>query len=131
MPNLRLAEQLGAETVTLTGQDVAEEIVAYARTRNVTKIIVGKPAQARWRELLFGDLVHDLVHRSGDIDVYVIRGEEGLAPRRVHGGTAVTRRRLGDYGLAVLATALCTALNAVMPSYFDLSALIMVYLLAR
>ena len=41
---LRLAEQLGAETVTLSGEHVSEEILAYARTRNVSKIVVGKPA---------------------------------------------------------------------------------------
>ena len=40
---LRLAEQLGAETVTLSGQKVSEEILTYARTRNVSKIVVGKP----------------------------------------------------------------------------------------
>src|SRR5262245_40074668 len=33
--HLRLAEQLGAETVTLTGHNVADEIIAYARQVNV------------------------------------------------------------------------------------------------
>ena len=45
--NLHLAEQLGGETATLSGHDVAEEVVTYARSRNVTKIIVGKPQQSR------------------------------------------------------------------------------------
>ncbi len=31
MENMRLAEQLGAETVTLIGDDIADEIVSYAR----------------------------------------------------------------------------------------------------
>ncbi len=47
---LRLAEQLGAETATLTGGDDVEEILAYARRRNVTKLVVGKPAEPRWRD---------------------------------------------------------------------------------
>src|SRR5262249_5808954 len=42
-PTLRLAEQLGAETVTLSGQNVSEELLNYARARNVSKIVVGKP----------------------------------------------------------------------------------------
>ena len=46
---LRLAEQLGAETVTLSGSRVSEEILAHARRRNVSKIVVGKPEQGRWR----------------------------------------------------------------------------------
>ncbi len=78
---LRLAEQLGAETVTLTGHDVPAEVLAYARRRNVTRIVLGKPARPRWRELLFGSVVNELVRRSGDIDVYVITGEhEGPQP---------------------------------------------------
>jgi two-component system sensor histidine kinase KdpD len=42
---LRLAEQLGAETTTLTGHDVAGEVLAYARRRNVSRIVLGKPAR--------------------------------------------------------------------------------------
>ena len=47
----------------------------YARTRNVTKIVVGKPARPRWQEMVFGSTVDELVRRSGEIDVYVISGE--------------------------------------------------------
>lgn len=73
---LRLAEQLGAKTVTVSGQSASEEILAFARRGNVTKIVVGKPARPRWKEILFGSVVDELVRRSGEIDVYVINGEE-------------------------------------------------------
>ncbi len=51
---MRLAESLGAETVTLSGQRMSEEILTYARSRNVSKIIIGKPTHARWKDKLFG-----------------------------------------------------------------------------
>jgi two-component system sensor histidine kinase KdpD len=73
---LHLARQLGAEVVTLGGTDATGEIIAYARQRNVTKIIVGKTLQPRWREWLRGSFVYELARRSGDIDVYVISGDE-------------------------------------------------------
>lgn len=73
--HFRLAEQLGAETHTLSGDRVAAALVEYAQTRNVTKIIVGKTAQPRWRRVLAGSLVDEILESSGDIDVYVIRGE--------------------------------------------------------
>src|SRR5262249_41708663 len=41
--NLRLAESLGAETVRLSGESAALEVILYARTRNVTQVVVGKP----------------------------------------------------------------------------------------
>ncbi|HWB53991.1 MAG TPA: DUF4118 domain-containing protein, partial [Tepidisphaeraceae bacterium] len=71
---LRLADELGAKTVTLSGENPADEIIAYAQTHNVTKIVVGKPRRPRWRDKLFGSLVDDLIRISGTIDIYVIRG---------------------------------------------------------
>lgn len=73
--HLRLAEQLGAEIHTLVGENVAQAILDYARSRNVTKIVVGKTALPWWRRFVHGTVVEQLLERSGDIDVYVIRGE--------------------------------------------------------
>ena len=47
--NLRLAEQLGAETITLRGRRIAEEIVNFARQRQITRIVAGKPTRPRWK----------------------------------------------------------------------------------
>lgn len=74
--HLRLAEQLGAQTQILTGTDVAETLLDFAQAHNVTKILVGKTSQPRWKRFLFGTVVDTLVDRSGDIDVYIIRGED-------------------------------------------------------
>jgi two-component system sensor histidine kinase KdpD len=78
---LRLAEQLGGEAVTIPGQDVAEELIRYARSQNVTEIILGKSLRSRWSELWRGSLVYDIVRKSGDIGVYVITGEDEPLPR--------------------------------------------------
>jgi two-component system, OmpR family, sensor histidine kinase KdpD len=82
--HLRLAEQLGAETHTLIGGDIAQAVLDFARSRNVTKIVVGKTFLPWWKRLLSGTVVDALLDRSGDIDVYVIRGApEGPSPPRV------------------------------------------------
>jgi two-component system sensor histidine kinase KdpD len=39
---LKLAQELGASTAVLSGQDVAQEIVAYARSHNLSKITLGR-----------------------------------------------------------------------------------------
>jgi two-component system sensor histidine kinase KdpD len=78
---MHLAEQLGAQPVTLTGGHIAEEMLTFAQQKNVTKIVVGKPQQSRWREFLHGSIVDELIRRSGAIDVYVIR-DAADAPRR-------------------------------------------------
>lgn len=125
--NMRMASLLGAETATLTGANIAQEILAYAKARNVTKVIVGKPSHPRWRDWLHGSLVYDIVRHCGSIDVHVISGEEGAPPR--HAGIRPPRElpwRL--YLLAVGAVALCTAAGKLVTA-FDLSSTVMVYLL--
>jgi two-component system sensor histidine kinase KdpD len=72
---LKLADELGGKAITLTGQNVADEVISYAQSHNVTKIVIGKPQRPRWRDVLFGSVVDDLVRRSGDIDIHVIRGD--------------------------------------------------------
>src|SRR6267378_8131558 len=79
---LRLAEQLGAETVRLPGEKMSEAILAFAHDRNVTKIVVGKPRRRLWTRILIGSIVDTLVQGSGDIDIYVISAEreQGVSP---------------------------------------------------
>lgn len=80
--HLRLAERLGAETHTLVGDNVATTILDYAHSRNVTKIVIGKTSQPWWKRHLIGTVVDELLEKSGDIDLYVIRGEgENSAPQ--------------------------------------------------
>jgi len=124
---LRLAERMGAETVTLTGDDVSAQLLAYARSRNVTKIIVGKPLRSRWKEWLFGSVVDDLVRGSGDIDIYVMTGEAGTGQPLVTGLLQRTSERR-NYGYASALVMACTALSGVMAPYFGQANLIMVYL---
>jgi two-component system, OmpR family, sensor histidine kinase KdpD len=79
--NLRLAERLGAEVVTLTGDYASDEILRFSKEHNITKIIVGKPVVARLRDRLRVSLVDQLVRHSGTIDVYVTAGDPGEEER--------------------------------------------------
>ena len=82
---LRLAEQLGAQAITVPGQDVATEIVRYARTRNVTEIVLGKSIRPWWRSALSRSPIAEVIQQSGDIEVRVIsatQGLKGLLPTR-------------------------------------------------
>jgi two-component system sensor histidine kinase KdpD len=126
---LRLAEQLGAETVTLTGERVAQELLDYARNRNATKIIVGKPVRSLWKEWLFGSVVSELVHQSGDIDIYVITGEVGEGQPLIRRSLKRTSNRR-EYLYALIVVGLATAIAWEMFPYFAQANLIMMYLMA-
>jgi two-component system, OmpR family, sensor histidine kinase KdpD len=126
---LRLAEQLGAETVTLTGERVAQELLNYARSRNATKILVGKPVRSLWKEWIFGSVVSELVHQSGDIDIYVITGEAGEGQPLIRRSLKRTSKLTG-YAYAVAGVSMATAVAWAMFPYFAPANLIMMYLIA-
>ena len=126
--NLRLAEQLGAETVTLRGRDIAEEIINFARQRQINQIITGKPGRRRWPALLRGSPVDELVRRSGDIEVRIIAGQPAEA-KEAPVLIQPKRSRWGGYELGFGYFIVATALAFLMYPYFDLANLIMVYLL--
>src|SRR5262245_60408351 len=85
---LRLAEQLGADTITVPGQRIADDVLSYARENNATQIIIGKSTRSRWFEMLHGSVVHDLLRGAGDISVHVIAGAAEAAPAKPVGRSA-------------------------------------------
>jgi two-component system, OmpR family, sensor histidine kinase KdpD len=112
---LELAEQLGGRTVTLSGQSVADEILAYARDHNVNRIVVGKARELRWRERLRGSLLDALVRRSGTIEVLAITGEEeSEQPRPALAPRPGTWR---DYAGAVVIVLVPTMLGMLLRSF--------------
>ena len=126
--NLSLAEQLGAETFTITGRHIAEEIITFAGQRKITKIVVGKPGGSFWKRFLLKSPVDRLVRMSGEMDVYILSGEPG-EPREAPYTIRPQKIDLSDYGAGLLVFILATLLCFLMFPYFHLSNLIMIYLL--
>ena len=135
---LRLAESLGADAVTLDGPSAAEAILQYARTRKATRIVVGAPKRRRWQTLLRPSTVAELVRRAGPIDVIAIGSESATSvasraaqPRgaRIAQAPAKTEFPWGRYSAAFATSLIATAVAWLMYPYFELTNLVMVYLL--
>ena len=72
--NFNLVEQLGGEVVIVDGDNLVEQIIQYAKFRNVTKIIIGKNHKKPNNLFHFyaRDVVDKLMDSNSYIDVYVI-----------------------------------------------------------
>lgn len=127
--NLRLAEQLGGETVTLIGKDPVREIMSFARLRNITKIIIGKHIRPRIRTLITGSLVDDLVRQSGEIDLYIVQGDSDAAKTLEKYQKEQTKTPWTDYAISIITVAACTLLNFLIFKRVEPSVLILIYLL--
>lgn len=132
---LALARELGAETATLAGQKDTQTLLAYAVSRNVSKLVVGKSLRTGLSRMLRAPLSDRLSSLARDVDVYVVAHEEEAEP----GGKVVAMPldldlepapgwKLQGYAWAGGICALTTVLAKLVMPFFDLANLIMFYL---
>ncbi|WP_233856206.1 sensor histidine kinase [Paraburkholderia sp. HD33-4] len=134
---LKLAAELGAETVTLQGEQVAQTLIAYARMRNVSKLVVGTVELRAWRGWLGWSTADRLIRAARDIDVTLINSgtvREAAASRGVAGSFAAPGEDrhafpVASYVYAVAICAVITALASMFADRISLANLVMLYLL--
>ncbi|HWD37608.1 MAG TPA: sensor histidine kinase KdpD [Fimbriimonas sp.] len=124
---LRLAADLGMETARRSAHDIVGEILRYAQLRNVSLIVVGKPIKPRWREILHGSVVDELVRRSGEISVQVITSEEPSV--HAPSGFQLPPGQIKDYLLAVFVTAVVSTFGGMLYRRLPHENVVMLYLL--
>jgi two-component system sensor histidine kinase KdpD len=110
--HLRLAESLGAEIARLAGVRVADAILEFARQRNVTRIVLGKPRYPRWRDRLRGSLIDEITRGSGEIEVNVVAGQDREAARRPAAPRAPRPAREYVRAAGAIAVTTCVAIAA-------------------
>ncbi|HZO22079.1 MAG TPA: sensor histidine kinase KdpD [Steroidobacteraceae bacterium] len=131
---LRLAESLGAETVTLDGPSPSAALLEYAQTRSATRVLLGTPKRRGWRAWWRPSAATELIRRAKGFDVTIITPAESEDPRaRGAAATVVPARshpiHWDRYAWAVASSVLCTVIAFGLYPRFELSNLVMVYLL--
>lgn len=69
---LELAQRMGAEVVSLEGEDVVATLLDFARAHGVDHLLVGRSHRSRWQELLREGPLHRLLRVADGIDVQVV-----------------------------------------------------------
>jgi two-component system, OmpR family, sensor histidine kinase KdpD len=72
---MSLAQSLGAETQTLTANDIPAELLRFAKFENVTQIVIGRSRDSFFSELFRRSLPHELVRRTQDIAIHLVTRE--------------------------------------------------------
>ncbi len=142
---LRLAEQLGAETITLSAPEMSEALLRFARERNVTKIVMGKPSRRGWKRWLLGSVVDTMISHAHNINIYLLGSPEGKS-----GGEEASAGLGGErpampglrqpsalhkkghylgYGWAIAVTLICSLVAFLMFGRLEMANLVMVFLL--
>ncbi|MFJ3046782.1 DUF4118 domain-containing protein [Herbaspirillum chlorophenolicum] len=139
---LKLAQSLGAETASISGDDLATALLQFARARNAGKLVVGQQ-RGGWHRLLRrpgGSLSQRIAAMGEELDIYAVarlrarhdaRGEN--AGRDDSAASAAEslltrRRRTRGYAWAVVSCAVTTALAFVLNDFLHPANVIMLYL---
>jgi two-component system sensor histidine kinase KdpD len=126
---LKLAEQLGAATLVLTGDDLPDAVLDYARRNNVTQIVLGKSKAKRWNRLVGRDLAQALLARSGGAALhFVTAGAPEPIPPQPRSRTPAWWRAWLGYAYAVGLTAAATGVSAVLDRMSSSANLAMIFL---
>lgn len=129
--NLRLAEQLGAKTRVLIGDDIVNEIMNFAHEQNITMIVIRKKIHSRWRDKFIRNLADEIVRHSGEIDVYVMTDAVSEKPIAKMFGKEKTP--LFQYGISLGIVAAASIINFLInffSPWIGAENLIMIYLLS-
>ncbi|AGB79099.1 osmosensitive K+ channel histidine kinase [Enterobacteriaceae bacterium strain FGI 57] len=132
LSSLRLAQELGAETATLSDPSEEKAVIRYAREHNLGKIVIGRQEKRHWWSgERFGDR---LARHAPDLDLLVVAMDE--KPDPLPSSTRDPRSFFDKWQVQIrgyaVAFTLCTAITLIAAQWlmaFDAANLVMLYLL--
>ncbi len=129
---LALAERLGAEVVVLPGaMDAASELLNYARSRNVSRILVGQPRKRNFGRWFTRSVTQKLIEGAKSFEVLVIGAEdEKSAPeQREQPARAFNENSPREYALSIAAVAGAGLVAAIAEYFIPLQSLPIIFVL--
>ncbi|MDN2579258.1 sensor histidine kinase KdpD [Aquibium sp. ELW1220] len=130
---LRLAETLGAEIATINAEShVADEILAFARSRNVSRIVIGRPRPRRFSAWFTRETVaEEIIRKAGEFEVTIVSADPAQAGAPpIRGPSLVPERDPGAYLWASAAVAAATAVAVFVNRLFPVESLSLFFLVA-
>ncbi len=128
---LNLAEKLGAKIFTLSGSDIADELINFAKSKNVTRVLVGKPLKSALHEFLKRSPTHRLMHDQSSFDVQLITptSEFETAPQKTIKRKKKYEFHLRDYAVSLLIIVLLSVLIWIVEKIFVAPSFEIIYLI--
>jgi two-component system, OmpR family, sensor histidine kinase KdpD len=74
--NLQFAESLGAKTVRLKGDNIADAAAQFVREKHVTQVILGRSAVEGWRKILYMNAINRFLRDAPAVDVHIVTQEQ-------------------------------------------------------
>lgn len=130
---LRLAESLGAEIASVNAEaNIAGEILEFARSRNINRILVGRPRPRRFLASFTRETVAETLIREGeDFEITLIAPDQEEARRAaIRAGRIPVERDPKIYVAATIIVAAATVAGLAIDHVMPVASLSLVFLTA-
>src|ERR1035437_2199495 len=119
---LEFAEELGAKVRTISGSDVAEEVLKFSESEKITKIMMGKPPKKFMADMFNLSPASKIINSKKEIDIYLI--EPKFEDNEKEPGTGKAQVRQGfkvlDYFYSLLTLIPVLAVGFVLNKVFNI-----------
>jgi two-component system sensor histidine kinase KdpD len=75
---MRMAKDLGAQVVSLTGRSVADALIRFAQQESISHVVFGQSVRSRFDILLFGSVLNRFLAEVRDVTVQVVPMQKPL-----------------------------------------------------
>jgi two-component system sensor histidine kinase KdpD len=126
---LNLAEELGGKIATLSGTDIAKEILRFAGEYNINHIVIGKPLHSMLLGFWKGSPASRLLHTPSEFELHLITPT--VEKKEVEVKPTPERFTLNaqDYLLTTLMVIAVTLLNLFLQRFVNPMSLVYIYLI--
>ena len=134
LKSIKLAQDMGAETATLSGSDPVATVIAYARDHNLFRVVVGRDRVRAWRPW-YRSFADRIGKQAPDLEVIQVARDEPHAgkPVDVHTDESWLARLKApwqSYAMGAVICGIAAVLAAPLHSVFELANIAMLFLLA-
>jgi two-component system sensor histidine kinase KdpD len=132
--NFKLASQLGAKTVVLSGRSISIELSKFSKEKHVTQIVIGHSEKSIFQSFFTGTTTSQLLQMTKNIAIHVVPTRDEMTG--VSGGmqwlepVLASERNMNDYWKAFMTFLVITALNFLVLPYIGYQTAGFIYLLA-
>jgi two-component system sensor histidine kinase KdpD len=68
----RMARDLGAQVISLTGRNVSDALIRFAQQENISHVVFGQSVRSRWDIFLHGSVLNRFLSEVRDVTVQVV-----------------------------------------------------------
>jgi two-component system sensor histidine kinase KdpD len=129
--HLQLAQELGAEVITINDLDIANALQRIARQKNITRLVIGRSTKRSFFPHLFRQsLIDRLEQESKQMDILILRQDKLVSVYKQAILTPQFTSPASSYGIACAVGILTTLLGYVLNPWVGYKAVGFIFLVA-